>query len=190
MDSSDDYWNTSQQKSFSFEDNECGEIEFDAVSEVSTKSSTIDLNFVISESDLQYILDEQQSHSDSIIPKGLTPENEVKFLRRKINEIQFCPIPLVVTKMLMNKNCSLECFKTLNEKEQLLDEAISCGCGDAILRVVLFLKSSLKSALFMKIIAKRQTAVDHYVNHLGATMKIFEATELLVALDRVHEGEF
>lgn len=184
----DDYWNTSSSKSFCFDEDVDEKFLEDDISEVSTKSTAVPLSFVISESDLQYILDEEQNYSDSIIPKGLKAEEEVKFLRRKINELQFCPIPLVVTKMLMNKQCSLECYKTLQEKEELLEEAISCGHGDAILRVVLFLKNTLKSALFMKLIAKQPAAVDHYINYLSTTMKIFEASELLMALDRNHEA--
>lgn len=183
----DDYWNTSANKSFSF-DEETDDKFLDDVSEVSTKSSCIPLNLIISDSDLQYILDEEQSYSESIIPKGLKPEEEVKLLRRKINELQFCPIPLVVTKILMNKSCSLECYRTMQEKQELLEEAISCDNGDAILRVVLFLKNTLKPALFMKLIANQPSAVNHYVNHLATTMKIYEASEILMALERHHEA--
>lgn len=184
----DDYWNTSANKSFSFDEEADEKLLDDDVSEVSTKSSVIPLNLIISDSDLQYILDEEQSYSESIIPKGLKPEEEVKLLRRKINELQFCPIPLIVTKMLMNKSCSLECYKTIEEKQELLDEVIECGNGDAILRVVLFLKNTLKSALFMKLIANQPSAIEHYLNYLTTTMKIYEASEVLMALERHHEA--
>lgn len=182
----DDYWNESQSKSFCFDEESEEKLLDDDVSEISTKSSVIPLSYIISSGDLQTILDEENI-SEYVIPKGLSLEEEVKFLRRRINEIQYSDPNLTVTKLLLGKQCSLESHKTLKEKEELLDEAIRCGNGDAILQIVFFLKNTLKSTLFLRTIGNRYAAVDHYINYLTTTMRIGEATEILTMLDRQQE---
>jgi len=185
----DDYWNVSHSKSFCFDD--LDEIEEqsadDNISEISTQSS-ISLGAIINENDLQVILDEEIHNSDSVIPKGLTLEEEVKFLRRKVNEFYYADPATTINKILLNNSCSLECYKSLKEKEQLLDVAIRSGNGDAILKVIFHLKNTLKPAIFLKIIAQRSEAVEHYINYLKTTMKIGEATDILTMLNRREEA--
>ncbi|CAG9805097.1 unnamed protein product [Chironomus riparius] len=185
----DDYWNVSHSKSFCFDDlDEIEEQTDDNISEISTQSS-ISLGAIINENDLQVILDEEIHNSDSVIPKGLTLEEEVKFLRRKINEFYLTNHPeATINKILLNNACSLECYKSLIEKEELLDAAIRSGNGDAILKVIFHLKNTLKPAIFLKIIASRLEAVEHYINYLKTTMKIGEATDILTMLDRREEA--
>ena len=66
----------------------------------------------------------------------ISVEEELKILRRQSQERFHAPPPsTVVTKLLLKKPVSLECFRSLQEKEALLDEAISSGNGDAILIV-------------------------------------------------------
>lgn len=72
-------------------------------------------------------------------------------------------------------------YKSLKEKQELLDAAILSGNGDAILEVVIFLKDTLKPTLFMTILKTRPEAVDHYVEFLSTTMRIAEAAEILTA---------
>lgn len=184
---SEDYWNTSLSKSFSFDDDIEEQFLEDNVSEISIQSS-VSLSYIINENDLQDILDEEIHNADSIVPKGLSIEEEVKFLRRKVNEFYTCNPVSTVNKILLNNSCSLECYKSLKEKEDLLDEAIRSGNGDAILKVVFFLKNSLKQGIFFRTLASRSVAVDHYVNYLSTTMKIFEAVEILTMLDRQQEA--
>ncbi|XP_070500332.1 vacuolar protein sorting-associated protein 16B [Chironomus tepperi] len=185
----DDYWNVSHSKSFCFDD--LDEIEEqtadDNISEISTQSS-ISLGAIINENDLQVILDEEIDNSDSVIPKGLTLEEEVKFLRRKVNEFYYANPASTINKILLNNSCSLECYKSLKEKEQLLDAAIQSGNGDGILKVLFYLRNTLKPAIFLKIIAPRSEAVEHYINYLKTTMKIGEATDILTMLDRREEA--
>ncbi|KAG5681797.1 hypothetical protein PVAND_011205 [Polypedilum vanderplanki] len=183
----DDYWNVSLSKSFSFDDDIDEKVLDDNVSEISTKS-IVPITFVLSENDLQLIIDEEIHSNDAIIPKGLTLEEEVKFLRRKINEFQYSEPSLTIAKILLQKPCSLDCYKSINDKEKLLDEAISSGNGDAILQVVLFLKNTLKPILFQKLLANRSEAVEHYLNYLSTTMKICEAVDILTMLDRQQEA--
>lgn len=79
---------------------------------------------------------EEQSMEETPLPKGIAIEDEIKILRRKLKEhVHAPPASIVVNKMLMKKPYSLDCFKSMDEKEELLDEAIQCGNGDAILSV-------------------------------------------------------
>jgi hypothetical protein len=133
-------------------------------------------------------LDEEIHNSDSVIPKGLSLEEEVKFLRRKLNEFHYSNPITTINKILLNNSCSLECYKSLKEKEELLDAAIKSGNGDAILKVIFNLKNTLKPAIFLKIIAPRSEAVEHYINYLKTTMKIGEATDILTMLGRQEEA--
>lgn len=184
---SDDYWNVSHSKSFNFDDDVEEQFLDDNISEISIQSS-VSLSYIINENDLQEILDEEIHNADSVIPKGLTLEEEVKFLRRKVNEFYYSNAPSTITKILVNNSCSLECYQSLKEKEHLLDEAIKSGNGDAILKVIFFLKNTLKTSIFLSIIGTRDDAINHYVNYLNTTMKIGEAVEILTILDRPQEA--
>ena len=199
----DDYWNTSHNKSFNFDDDYVEEgissIDLgttsrnkldDDSSEISSVSlqNEMPLHLIISDEDLQLVLEEQLIIDDPGIKKSTTLEEEVKILRRKLNEISYCPIEVTITKLLMGKPCSLEIYKSLKEKEELLDEAISCGSGDTILQVVMFLKSTLKPTLFFNILKTREEAINHYINYLNTTMKITESSELLIMLGRQNEA--
>lgn len=78
----------------------------------------------------------EQSLKDTPLPKHISAEEELKILRRKTQEHFHAPPAMAaVTQMLLKKPISLHCFRAIHEKEALLDEAISCGDGDAILRV-------------------------------------------------------
>jgi VPS33B-interacting protein in polarity and apical restriction len=184
MDGGDDYWNTSLNKSFSFDDDIEEKLLEDNISEISnvSTSTVINLDLIISDDDLQIVL-EDMLITEPIFPKA-SLEEEVKILRRKVNESQYCPASITISKILLGKPCSLTIYKSLKEKHELLDEAISCGDGDAILQVVLFLKNTLKPSLFNQIIKSRPVSADHYVNHLTTTMKIGEASEILLMMGR------
>lgn len=72
-----------------------------------------------------------------------------------------------------------ECFKAMYEKEQLLQEAIECGNGDAILAVVLSLQRTLKKKHFNSILQTYPEAVKHFINFLLIRCQVAEASELL-----------
>lgn len=95
----DDYWNTSFNKSFSFDDDD----NKSEVSNVSVSTSTISLHMIISDSDLQQVLDDQML-TEPILPK-VTLEEEVKILRRKLMETQYLSIGIAVNKLLLGKPC-------------------------------------------------------------------------------------
>lgn len=87
---------------------------------------------------LQKVL-EEQSMEETPLPKSITPEDELKLLRRKLKERTHAPsVSVTISKLISKKPHYLHCFKTLEEKELLLDEAIRCGDGDAILTVFFF----------------------------------------------------
>lgn len=187
----DDYWNTSLSKSFSFDDDIEEKLLDDNVSEISNVSSstTINLHLIISDSDLQTVLEDQMI-TEPIFPKVLL-EEEVKILRRKLQESQFLTttsVTATINKLLLGKPCSLSIFKSLKDKQDLLDGAILCGNGDAVLQVTMFLKNTLKPSLFHQLLKTRPAAVDHYIEYLNTTMKVGEASELLVMMGRQQEA--
>lgn len=184
----DEYWNTSLNKSFSFDDDiqEKYDDNISEISTVSTATNDLPLHMIISDSDLQRILEDQMI-SEPIFPI-VSLEEEVKILRRKLHETSYCPASITIGKLLMGKPCSLTIYKSLREKKELIDCAISCGNGDAILQVVTYLKSTLKPSLFQQIVKVRPSAVDHFVNYLKTTMRIGEASELLLLMNRQQEA--
>lgn len=114
------------------------------------------------------------------LPKNISAEDELKVLRRKTQQRYHAPPPNVaVTQMLLKKPCPLHCFRAIDEKEALLDEAIGSGDGDAILSVILFMKKTLKTSLFNKIIQTRPDAIRHYINYLLQRSLIVECSDFL-----------
>lgn len=74
--------------------------------------------------------------SEVQIRKGISMEEELRILRRSVQDRIHSPSALsVINKIVANQPVSLECFRSLPEKESLLDEAIASGNGDAILAV-------------------------------------------------------
>uniref|UniRef100_A0A182M8G5 Vps16 C-terminal domain-containing protein n=1 Tax=Anopheles culicifacies TaxID=139723 RepID=A0A182M8G5_9DIPT len=194
MESKDeDYWNDSANKSFNFDEDEVAVLEIasnnkrslfgdDTASESNYTGgqSELPLHSIISDENLEIILQEQ-SRNEMTIPKGISLEEEVKLLRKKIQEFNYAPsTSSVILKLILGKPCSLEMFRSLAEKEQLLDEAIASGCGNAILKVTLFLDQTLKKKLFYTLLQTRPEAVHHYVNYLSLRLKVTECTDLLV----------
>uniref|UniRef100_A0A182TLR3 Vps16 C-terminal domain-containing protein n=1 Tax=Anopheles melas TaxID=34690 RepID=A0A182TLR3_9DIPT len=197
----DDYWNDSANKSFNFDEDDVAVLEIatnnkrtlfgeETASEANYGTGHIELplHTIISDENLELILQEQ-SRNEMTIPKGISLEEEVKLLRKKIQEFNYAPsTESVVRKLILGKPCSLEMFRSMAEKEQLLDEAIASGSGNAILKVTLFLDQTLKKKLFYTLLQTRPEAVYHYVNYLSLRLKVTECTDLLVFLGRHHEA--
>lgn len=151
-------------------------------------NNEIPIHLLISDGDLQMIL-EEQSMEDFPLPKKLPPEEEVRLLRRLLlDKTQAPPAPTTITRILLGKPCNFEHYKSLSDKEELLDEAISSGNGDAILSVVLFLVNTLKKTHLNRLLQSRPIAVNHYLNYLTTRLKISEATDLLIMLGRNHDA--
>lgn len=80
---------------------------------------------------------EEQSLNEMQIRKGIAPEEELRILRRNLRDRVYPPpAHIVINKLMANKPVALECFRSLQDKEALLDEAIASGNGDAILAVI------------------------------------------------------
>lgn len=181
----DDYWNISLNKSFSFDD-DAGDDDVSEISIISSSEVNMSLDLIISDENLQIVLEEQMM-GDIVIPK-VSLEEEVKILRRKLQETQFSFVAATINKLLTGRPCSLSMYKSLREKEQLLDAAIVSGDGNAILHVTIFLKSTLKPSLFNSVLKTRPEAINHYVNYLIETQELSAAMELLSSVGRHQEA--
>lgn len=124
---------------------------------------------------------EEQSLKETPFPKEISLEEELRILRRKAKETCYAPpqVSSVIRKILLKKPYSLECFKAIHEKERLLQEAVQCGNGDAILSVVLFLQRTLKKKYFHSIMQMNSEAVKHFVNFLLTRCQVADASDLL-----------
>lgn len=161
---SESYWNRSSSRGFSFDDDEdplgasasgsnvnVSNIlnDYDTISEASFDNSAtgsalnLSIKSVISDDTLKTLLQEQ-TLDDRIVSKGVAPEEELRLLRRQVQTTFYNPSPEATAhKLLLGKNAPLEVFKSLYEKEQLLDAVLKCGGGDAVIGVLLFLKKTL-----------------------------------------------
>lgn len=120
-------------------------------------------------------------------------ENEVRTLRRnleKFHETRYDPVSPAETirSIILGRAHSLEGYRSLQSKENLLDTALEYGDGDAILAVCLMLRRSLKKQKFLSLVCCRPVAVDHLVTYLTTRHELSAVTDLLVALGRFHEA--
>lgn len=182
----ENYWNDSARSAFNFDDEgaETGLKSLiglesnidsdriligDTISEASFDNTTnalnLSINSIISEDALKMIL-EEQTLDDRLVSKGASPEDELKLLRRQVQSILYVPTPtLTVHKFLFGKRVSLEVYKSLSDKEQLLDSVLENGCpGDAVICVLLFLERTLKANQFQFLLAKRSKALRHFIS--------------------------
>jgi len=93
-----------------------------------------------------------------------------------------------IKSMVLGKPFSLDGFKSLQDKESLLDCALEWGDGDVILAVALMLKNTLKRSKFLSIMSARQEAADQLISHLIIRHELKEVVDLLMNLDRSYEA--
>eukprot|EP00088_Acartia_fossae_P042606 TRINITY_DN44791_c0_g1_i1.p1 TRINITY_DN44791_c0_g1~~TRINITY_DN44791_c0_g1_i1.p1 ORF type:complete len:420 (-),score=15.77 TRINITY_DN44791_c0_g1_i1:147-1358(-) len=120
-------------------------------------------------------------------------ENEVVTLRRKIEQLQaarFKADPAVETiqSLILGKPYSLEHYKSLKQKEDLLDCALEMGDGDAILAVTIMIKRTLKHQKFLSLICTRPIAAETLVNYMITRHELSQVNDLLNALGRFHDS--
>uniref|UniRef100_A0A0A1WK52 Spermatogenesis-defective protein 39 homolog n=1 Tax=Zeugodacus cucurbitae TaxID=28588 RepID=A0A0A1WK52_ZEUCU len=184
---SESYWNRSSSRGFSFDDDEDVQgatavgsninvnnilNDYDTISEASFDNSAagsalnLSVKSVISEEALKMLIQEQ-TLDDRIMSKGVAPEEELRLLRRQIQTTFYNPSPEATAyKLLLGKCAPLEVFKSMHEKEQLLDAVLKCGGGDAVIGVLLFLKKTLNRRNFLKILEQRPQALQNYIGYL------------------------
>ena len=67
---------------------------------------------------------------------------------------------------ILGKLFSLDGYKSLKKKEDLLDCAIEMGDGDAILAITLMIRRTLNHPKFLAVISARPLAAQHLVNYM------------------------
>ena len=73
---------------------------------------------------------------DNSIRKGISPEHELRLLRRKIQDtIHPPPVETTAMKINLGQKYTLEPYKSIHDKIDILDEVIRIGMGGGILGV-------------------------------------------------------
>ncbi|XP_034947529.1 spermatogenesis-defective protein 39 homolog [Chelonus insularis] len=178
----EDYWNSSERHSFSFDQN----YEADNLFGIS-KNGTAQLKAGISSIDL----------SDTYLSYDSTHESVAKPLLSIISEPTLMTIleadkiylpkeettihpSTTLKKILLGQPFSLEKYKSLSHKTALLDAAIQSSNGNAILVIVLFITKTLKPTLVQRLLMDRPDAINVYIHYLYTRLKINEITDLLM----------
>lgn len=123
---------------------------------------------------------DEQSLSDVQFRKGCPADEELRFLRRKLQDRYHAPEPhSIVDKIVANKPVSLDCFRSMAEKRALLDAAMQSVNSNAILLVVLFLVRTLMRSHILPMMRDRPCAIRTYLNYLKCRQQLSEAAHLL-----------
>ncbi|XP_066261341.1 spermatogenesis-defective protein 39 homolog [Euwallacea similis] len=146
--SEDEFWNTSSHSGFSFDDEDEGfaastssDILFKVAPEL---SSGLPIYALISKTSLDFILNDIVSTYQTAAP---TVEDTI---RRMIN----------------GHNFNLSAYIRFNDKIKLLEKALETCDANVIIKVILFLKATLKSNIFYHQLSKLKMAVKHYAHYL------------------------
>ncbi|XP_066532904.1 spermatogenesis-defective protein 39 homolog [Hoplias malabaricus] len=92
-----------------------------------------------------------------------------------------------VRRMRKGKVCSLERFRSLQEKLLLLDEAVSEHDGNVITAVLIYLKKTLSKEILFQALMVREIALQHYVHYLKEMGEQKLLVELMKALGRTED---
>ncbi|NXU91475.1 SPE39 protein, partial [Xiphorhynchus elegans] len=92
-----------------------------------------------------------------------------------------------VRRMQRGKVCSLERFRSLQDKLVLLDEAVAGHDGNVITAVLIFLKRTLRREILFRELEVRQVALCHLIHFLKETGEQKFLLDLLRFLDRTEE---
>lgn len=145
----------------------------------SSQATTRPLDTLISKKSLLCILNAGNFREK--VPKGNPcPDEEVRILRRQVED-RWVPPPAkdTITKILLGHPYSLELYRSLKSKTELLDAAIAIGDGNAMLAVVLFLVRTLKKSYVYQLLRTRPDAVAQYCRYLSTRLQVHELTDLL-----------
>ncbi|KAK2527647.1 Vipas39 [Columba livia] len=92
-----------------------------------------------------------------------------------------------VRRMQRGKVCSLERFRSLQDKLVLLDEAVAGNDGNVITAVLIFLKRTLRREILFRELEVRQVALCHLIHFLKESGEQKMLLDLLRFLDRTEE---
>lgn len=169
-----------------FNDDTISEASFDNSSALGALNH-LSIKAILSDEQLNLVLQEQ-TLDDHVLPKGVTPEEELKILRRQIQSTLYSPnLELTVQKLLHGKVAPLEMFKSMQEKQQLLDMLLSHG-GDGVIGVLLFLKRTLNTSQFHGILQQRPKALEHYLSYLRQSSDLSNYIDALQRFGRHQEA--
>ncbi|KAM4690803.1 spermatogenesis-defective protein 39 homolog [Rhinophrynus dorsalis] len=92
-----------------------------------------------------------------------------------------------IRRMQKGKTCSLERFRSLKEKLQLLDEAVRLHDGNVITAILIFLKKTLNSDILFRELESREVALRHFIHFLRETSEQQILLDLFRYLERAEE---
>lgn len=179
-DDEDAFWNTSEVKPFSFEDE-------DQILTTQTNSNTPSSSIKT----LGNILAASPSSGEPFLKPSIIMCDGDKIEKLVQHLDKYYPQPNNIDNFrkqdpktyisdIVNKRVPIDFspYKSKREKLLLLDCAICCSDGNTITAVTIFISKSLKQSLFISELKKRPIAVDHYMNYLEMTNRSREALEL------------
>ncbi|KAK4872111.1 hypothetical protein RN001_016235 [Aquatica leii] len=160
--SGDEFWNTSSSTSFNFDDdfeidnpssafnelfpsNNVGSLVSSHLeSSSSLNLNTLPIHSLLTKRNLDAVLDDVRTTLQTTAPT----------------------VQETIIKMFLGMPYSLSVYRSLSQKLDLLDEAVSSEDGNIILTVLLFLKKTLAVSELYTHLSKRKIALRHYSNYL------------------------
>ncbi|XP_048486631.1 spermatogenesis-defective protein 39 homolog [Plutella xylostella] len=191
MDADDsEYWNTTQVKAFSFDDDILTTQEILAIGQrANLSSSQSDSEGFLSSGAAKPLLPLSSLVSPKVLdlillaPSGKDPPSKQPKLADSEETVS-----ITLKRLVLGRPCSLHTHRSLKSKTELLDGAVAIGDGNCIISVVLFLIQTLNKKLVYELLSARPTALRHYVSFLQSEGKITELTDLLTMLGRSPEA--
>ncbi|XP_031808300.1 spermatogenesis-defective protein 39 homolog isoform X1 [Sarcophilus harrisii] len=130
-----------------------------------------------------------QSLSDAL--SDVPPKNYAPELRRPKGEYKDYSsdwsLSDTVRRLQKGKVCSLERFRSLQDKLQLLEEAVTIHDGNVITAVLIFLKRTLSKEILFRELEVRQIALRHLIHFLKEIGDQKMLLDLFRYLDRTEE---
>ncbi|KAI0230769.1 ADF-H domain-containing protein [Lamellibrachia satsuma] len=93
-----------------------------------------------------------------------------------------------IKRIMSGQPYSLEIYKSKEDKLVLLDEAIKLHDGNAIIAVVLYLQTSIKTSTFNMQLMLRPIAIEHYINFLRLHDEITKLLDIYGMLGRTEDA--
>ncbi|KAF5294742.1 hypothetical protein FQA39_LY00226 [Lamprigera yunnana] len=154
----DEFWNTSSSTSFNFDD------------DFEPDNSSYSYNELISPGNTSTLLPSSLESSNNLnvlpIHSLVTKRNLDAKDVRIIYQTSAPSVQETIIKMFLGMPYSLTIYRSLNQKLELLDEAVNSEDGNIILTVLLFLKNSLEVSELYRHLSNRKVALRHYANYL------------------------
>ncbi|XP_072764849.1 spermatogenesis-defective protein 39 homolog [Anoplolepis gracilipes] len=179
----DEFWFSSEKRSFCFENNEVDQLFGVSKNETEKLWAGIS-NSSLSESDLRCTDDLQATKPlfSIISEKTLSCILAADKLQDVNTETAVEQPDITLRKILLGRPYSLEQYKSLASKTALLDATILSGDGNAVLIVILFLTKTLKRSFVQRLLVERPEAVNIYIHYLFIRLQTSEITDILTML--------